>query len=329
LSAPKRALICGITGQDGGYLAKLLVDKGYHVIGTSRDAQVASLRNLERLGVRDKVEVVSMALTDFRSVLQVLASSHPDEVYNLAGQTSVGLSFSQPVETTESIGGGTLNLLEAMRFLGKPVRLYNAGSSECFGDTPGKPADESTPFHPRSPYAVAKSTAHWLIANYREAYNLYACTGILFNHESVVRPERFVTMKIVKAAARIARGSGETLKLGNMGIARDWGWAEEYVNVIWRMLQMENPRDLVIATGETTSLQDFTEAVFAEFGLDWRDHVVSDPALGRPSDITVSAGDPTLAEQLLGWRASVTMRGVVQRLTDAEKQAGEGTAIAS
>lgn len=318
MTTTKRALICGITGQDGGYLAKLLVDKGYEVIGTSRDAQMASFNTLSQLGVRDRVEVVSMALSDFRSVLQVLANTNPSEVYNLAGQTSVGLSFSQPVETTESIGGGTLNLLEAMRFLGKPMRLYNAGSSECFGNT-AVAADEDTPFHPRSPYAVAKSTAHWMVANYREAYGLYACTGILFNHESIVRPERFVTMKIVKAAARIARGSREKLRLGNMAISRDWGWAEEYVEPIWRMLQLPAPEDIVIATGQTSSLQDFTDAAFAAFGLDWRDHVVSDAALGRPSDIAVSAGNPARAAQKLGWRAEVKMRGVVDRLAAAER----------
>jgi GDP-D-mannose dehydratase len=194
----KTALICGISGQDGSYLAQLLLQKGYRVHGTARDAQATSFPNLLTLGIREQVSCHSMALNDFRSVLQVLAKVQADEIYNLAGQSSVGLSFDQPVETLESISVGTLNLLEVIRFLGRPVRLYSAGSSECFGNTDGQPADESTPFRPRSPYAVAKATAFWEVANYREAYNLFACTGILFNHESPLRPERFVTQKSLK-----------------------------------------------------------------------------------------------------------------------------------
>jgi len=192
----KKALICGISGQDGAYLAKLLLDKGYSVCGTSRDAQISGFHNLSQLGIRDTVKLESMSLNDFRSVLQVLAKIEPDEVYNLAGQTSVGLSFEQPVETLESIATGTLNLLEAIRFTGGKIKLYNASSSECFGDTGGKAAEENTPFHPRSPYAVAKATAFWEVANYREAYDLFACSGILFNHESPLRPARFVTQKL-------------------------------------------------------------------------------------------------------------------------------------
>ncbi len=222
----KRALISGISGQDGAYLAKLLCDKGYEVHGSARDAQMATFYNLQQVGVKEKITFHSMALNDFRSVLQVLTKVRPDEIYNLAGQSSVGLSFDQPVETLESISVGTLNLLEAIRFTGRSIKLYSAGSSECFGNTGGHPADEETPFRPRSPYAVAKATAFWEVANYREAYNLFACTGILFNHESPLRPERFVTKKIVKAACRIAAGSGEKLHLGNISIARDWGSAE-------------------------------------------------------------------------------------------------------
>ena len=202
----RTALICGISGQDGGYLAKLLLDKGYRVVGTSRDAQMSGFGNLQRLQIRDRVEVASMAMNDFRSVLHVVKKVEPGEIYNLSGQSSVGLSFEQPVETMESITVGTLNLLETIRFLTADLRFYNAGSSECFGDTHGIPADEKTPFSPRSPYAVAKSAAHWQVANYREAYNLFACTGVLFNHESPLRPSRFVTKKIVETARRIARG---------------------------------------------------------------------------------------------------------------------------
>ena len=231
----KKALICGVSGQDGAYLAQLLLNEGYEVWGTSRDAQISSFRNLDVLGIKEQVKLVSMSLTDFRSVLQVLTRSQPDEVYNLAGQTSVGLSFEQPVETLESIATGTLNLLEAIRleairFLGASIRFYNASSSECFGDTGGQAADENTPFRPRSPYAVAKAAAFWEVANYREAYGLFACSGILFNHESPLRPERFVTQKIVASACRIAKGSNEILSLGNIEIRRDWGWgwAPEY-----------------------------------------------------------------------------------------------------
>jgi GDPmannose 4,6-dehydratase len=201
-----RALICGISGQDGAYLAELLLGKGYEVWGTSRDAQVVQLTNLRRLGIEDRVRMVSMAPGDFRSVLEAIDRARPDEIYNLAGQTSVGLSFEQPAQALESIASSTLNLLEALRFLNRPIRFYNAGSSECFGDTGTNAADERTPFHPRSPYAVAKSTAHWLVANYRDAYGLQACTGILFNHESPLRPRRFVTRKAVEAALDIAAG---------------------------------------------------------------------------------------------------------------------------
>jgi len=234
----KRALITGISGQDGAYLAKYLLGLGYQVCGTSRDAQVASFRNLERLGIRDKVRLESVTVNDFRSVLQVLSKIKPDEVYDLGGQTSVSLSFQQPVETLESISVNTLNFLECIRFIDRPIRFYNAGSSECFGDPGEAPANELTPFRPRSPYAVAKSTAYWQVANYREAYGLYACSGILFNHESPLRPERFVTKKIALAAARIARGLQKELVLGNTAVWRDWGWAPEYVEAMHAMLQL-------------------------------------------------------------------------------------------
>lgn len=315
----KKALISGISGQDGAYLARLLLDKGYQVFGTARDAQMSSFRNLEMLGIRQQVTLLSMALNDFRSVLQCLSRAKPDEVYNLAGQSSVGLSFEQPVETLESITLGTLNLLEAIRFLQQPIRLYSAGSSECFGDTGGIPADETTPFHPRSPYAVAKSAAHWEVANYREAYNLFACTGILFNHESPLRPERFVTRKIIASACRIAAGSAEKLQLGNISIARDWGLASEYVDAMWRMLQQDNPGDLVIATGETNTLENFVVEAFAQLGLDWRGHVSTDSALLRPSEIMVSRGNPEKAGQVLGWQAQNKMRDVIRIMIAAEQ----------
>lgn len=314
----KKALVVGVSGQDGALLSALLLDKGYEVHGTSRDAQMSGLGNLERLGVRDGVRMHSTVTTDFRSVLQVLSKVAPDEVYLLAGQSSVGLSFEQPVETLESIALGTLNLLEAIRFLGLKTRLYNAGSGECFGEAAG-PADENTAFRPRSPYAVAKSSAHWTLANYREAYGLFACTGILFNHESPLRPARFVTRKVVAAACRIAAGSGERLKLGNLDIERDWGWAPEYVQAMWLMLQQPEPRDFVIATGKAHSLREFVRMAFAELGLDWQAHVDIDDSLRRPTDIAHSVGSARLAEEVLCWRAKHGLADVIRFMIAAEQ----------
>ncbi|MBD2187082.1 GDP-mannose 4,6-dehydratase [Pseudanabaena mucicola] len=316
----KVALICGISGQDGAYLAQLLLNKNYQVYGTSRDAQISTLRNLECLGIRNQVKCLSMSLTDFRSVLQVLSQVQPDEIYNLAGQSSVGLSFEQPVETLESIATGTLNLLESIRFIGKSTKLYNAGSSECFGDTRGLPADEETPFRPRSPYAVAKATAFWEVANYREAYNLFACSGILFNHESPLRPDRFVTQKIIAAACRIANGQTEKLILGNLDIQRDWGYAPDYVEAMYLMLQQDNPDDFVIATGKTISLSDFIAEAFGYLGLNWQDHVISDLSLYRPTDISISRANPNKAHQRLGWYSQTKVTQIVQVMIQAMQQ---------
>ena len=234
--------------------------------------------------------------------------------YNLAGQSSVGLSFEQPVETMESIAIGTLNLLEAIRFLNPAIRFYNAGSSECFGDTGGAPADEATAFHPRSPYAVAKATAFWQVANYRDAYKLHASSGILFNHESPMRPERFVTRKIVAAACRIAQGSDEKLILGDIDIRRDWGWAPDYVRAMWAILQQPSGGDYVVATGRTVSLGYFVERVFAELGLDWRTHVQTSPQLYRPSEIRESRANPERIRSALGWQHTLDIDGVVQEM---------------
>jgi GDPmannose 4,6-dehydratase len=316
----KKALICGISGQDGAYLAQLLLKKGYEVAGTSRDAQMSSFRNLDRLGIREQVKLTSMSLTDFRSVLQVLNKTQPDEIYNLAGQSSVGLSFEQPVETLDSITTGTLNILEAIRFIEAPMKLYNAGSSECFGDTSDRSADEGTPFRPRSPYAVAKAAAFWEVANYREAYGLFACSGILYNHESPLRPERFVTQKIVSAACRIAQGSKETLRLGNISIKRDWGWAPEYVEAMYLMLQQEKPDDYVIATGESNKLEDFVAEAFACVNLDWHDHVTTDKSFYRPTDIAVGRGHPAKAREFLGWQATYKMPDVVRMMIEAKQE---------
>jgi len=313
----KRALICGVGGQDGAYLAQLLLGKGYEVVGTSRDEMTATFGSLTRLGIRGQVRTVSMAMNDFRSVLSTIKTADPDEIYNLAGQSSVGLSFGQPVETMESIAIGTLNLLEAIRFVEKPIRFYSAGSSECFGDTGDTPASEQTPFHPRSPYAVAKVSAHGLVANYREAYGLFASTGILFNHESPLRPERFVTQKIIRSAVRIANGDDEKLHLGNLDIYRDWGWAPEYVEAMWMMLQHEQAEDFVIATGKTVSLQYFVEKVFEHFGLDWTQHVDSDPSLLRPSDLQYGRANPAKANELLGWKSTTGVDGVISAMCEA------------
>ena len=307
----KRALICGVSGQDGAYLARHLLTLGYDVFGTSRDAQISPFSNLEKVGIRDRVQVMSMAPNDFRSVLHVISKTEPQEIYNLAGQSSVGLSFEQPVETMESISLGTLNILEAIRFLSREIKLYNAGSSECFGDTIGAPADETTPFYPRSPYAVAKSAAHWQVANYRDAYNLFACTGILFNHESAIRPARFVTKKIIETAIRIAGGTGEKLVLGNTKIVRDWGWAPEYVEAMRLMLQQKDPDDYVIATGKSVSLESFIELAFAEVGLNWREHVETRQELFRPSDLSESRANPKKAAAKLGWHARSGVKEVV------------------
>jgi GDPmannose 4,6-dehydratase len=319
----KKALICGVSGQDGAYLAKLLLNEGYSVCGTSRDAQMSSFQNLVRLGIRDQVKLESAALTDFRSVLQVLMKNQPDEVYNLAGQSSVGLSFEQPVETLESISVGTLNLLEAIRFTGEPIKFYNAGSSECFGDIGTEAADETTPFRPRSPYAVAKSAAFWQVANYREAYGLFACSGILFNHESPLRPQRFVTQKIVAAVSRIAQGSQEKLYLGNVDIQRDWGWAPEYVEAMYKILQQEEPDDYVIATGESYTLEEFVVAAFDSVGLNWQDYVITDRSLFRPTDLAISRGNPAKAREKLGWQAQYKMPDIVRMMVQAKQDSAQ------
>lgn len=319
----KRALIFGVSGQDGSYLSRLLLEKGYEVHGTSRDAETQRFSGLTRLGIRDRVRVHSASLTDFRNILQVVTQVEPDEVYNLAGQTSVGLSFTQPIEAFESIATGTLQILEVIRYLKAPVRFYNASSGECFGEIPvGEAADESTPFRPKSPYATAKAAAHWATANYRDAYGLFACNGILFNHESPLRPERFVTAKIINTARRIAGGESVSLQLGNLDIWRDWGWAPEYVEAMWNMLQADTPDDYVIATGEAHSLQDWIERVFAKLDLDWTAHVSTDTSLLRPTDIDYNRGNPGKAEERLGWTAQRSFDEVLDALLASAETPG-------
>lgn len=315
----KRALIFGITGQDGALLAKSLLGKGYTVAGTTRDFFIANKSNLENLKIINKLQLYSASLTDFRSIWNIVKTFNPTEIYNLTGQSSVGLSFEQPIETFESIALSTYNTLELLRLLDNHVRFYNACSSECFGNSP-EPADENTPFRPRSPYAVAKAASFWAVANYREAYGLFACSGILTNHESPYRSHRFVTRKIVNTAVRIAAGSRERLCLGNMSVIRDWGWAEEYVEAMWRMLQLESAEDFVIATGKSYSLHDFTARVFNELGLQHTDHVDSNTSMFRPTEIQTCHANPSKAERLLGWKACMSMPKVVKALVVAEME---------
>jgi len=310
----KTALIAGITGQDGAYLARHLLEAGYRVVGSSRDAQSSDTSRLERLGIAQDIELISLAPNDFRSVLKALSSIEPTEVYNLAGQTSVGLSFEQPVECMESIAGGTLNFLEVLRYLEAPTRLFSAGSSECFGDTQQEAANETTAFNPRSPYAVAKSTAFWQVANYREAYGIFCCTGILANHESPLRPQRFVTQKIIDGVRRIKRGETQELRLGNLDIWRDWGWAAEYVVAMHQMLQAPTAKDYLIASGHTTSLREFVRLAFAAAGLEADRYLVSDATFLRPSDLKYSSMNPSQIYADLGWKAQVQSNEIVQKM---------------
>ena len=315
---PKIALIAGVTGQDGAYLAHHLLALGYRVVGSSRDAQMADSSRLERLGISKDVELVSLAPNDFRSVLKVVSGVQPQEIYNLSGQTSVGLSFEQPVECMDSISVATLNLLEVIRYLGGGIRFFSAGSSECFGQTGETPATEDTPLRPRSPYAVAKAAAYWQVATYREAYGMYACTGILANHESPLRPKRFVTQKIIEGVKAIEAGTACTIQLGNLDIWRDWGWAADYVKAMQLMLQAKQPTDYLIASGTTTSLRQFAQAAFASADLDIAEHLESVEALKRPSDLVYSAMDPSRIESDLGWVSKRTVSEIVAKMYSEE-----------
>jgi len=314
----KRALIIGVSGQDGAYLSKHLLSCGYEVIGTSRDAENNSFYNLNQLDVAKKIVTDSVSTLDFRSVAQAFQKYQPHEVYNLSGQSSVGLSFNQPGETIESHLQATLTILEVMKFLDLPIRFYNACSSECFGDVSKKnPANESTPFRPNSPYAVGKAAAFWAVSNYREAYGLYACSGILGNHESLLRPDRFVTQKIIHAARNIACGKQQALVLGDTSVIRDWGLSEEYVVAMRLMLQQENPDDYVIATGQSFELNYFVDLAFDFYGLKAVDYVEVDASLFRPADVKHSFLDPKKALNHLNWKAENNIHGVVKNLCEA------------
>ncbi len=311
-----RALIFGVGGQDGSYLAKFLLSKGYEVIGSSRDAEIAQFSNLKKLSIFEKIKKVSISINDYESVSNAINIYKPDEIYNLAGQSSVGLSFDQPLESIESIIKATLIILNAIRSTGKLIKFYSAGSSECFGNTNSLPADENTTFNPCSPYGISKASSYWLVKSFRSTYQQYACTGILFNHESPLRPKRFVTQKIVQNVLKIKSGCENKLYLGNLDTKRDWGWAPEYVEAIWLMLQQNNPEDFVIATGKSYSLLEFTKKVFEYFSLDWQDFVVFDKSFIRPNDINDSYANPSLAKEKLGWSAKVDFEELIEKLCE-------------
>ncbi len=315
-----KALIFGVSGQDGAYLARFLLGKGYEVWGTSRESQIVP-PNLEALGITAQVRMLACNMTDGASIRQVLDEATPDEIYNLAGQTSVSYSFAQPLETLRSIAHSTLNLLECIRQRGEPCRLFHASSAECFGDHGTTPVDETTPFRPRSPYGVAKASAHWQLACYREAFGIHASSGILFNHESPLRPQKFVTQKVIAAVGAIARGGHEKLHLGAIDVYRDWGWAPEYVEAMWLMLQQPTPDDYIIATGQSNSLRDFVEAAFQSIGRNSADFLVQDGSLLRPTEIKYSYADPRKIDQALGWSAQNKMADVVRLMLAADAAA--------
>lgn len=316
---PRKALIFGVSGQDGAYLAEFLLGKGYRVWGTSRNAVPGAQENLRRLGILERVTLLAAKMTDPASVRACLEAAEPDEIYNLAGQTSVSMSFEMPVETIESIAHSTLNLLEAMR--GTKARLFHAGSAECFGNAGKVRLNEESAFRPKSPYGAAKAAAHWQVVSYRDCFGMYACNGILFNHESPLRPQKFVTQKVIAAVGAIARGSREKLRLGAIDVWRDWGWAPEYVEAMWRMLQQESPDDFLIATGESHSLREFVESAFASIGKHSAEFMEQDSHLLRPSEIQYSYADVLKIERKLGWKATKKMADVVRLMLEADDAA--------
>ena len=311
-----KALITGITGQDGSYLADLLLAKGYEVAGMVRRS---STETFERIAhVRQRLSLVQADLLDATSLAQALRDTQPDEIYNLAAQSFVPTSWSQPVLTGEFTGLGVVRMLEAVREVCPGARFYQASSSEMFGKVREVPQNELTPFHPRSPYAVAKTYGHYITVNYRESYGLYAVSGILFNHESPRRGREFVTRKISDGVARIKLGLEEELRLGNLDAQRDWGFAGDYVRAMWSMLQQEQPEDYVVATGRTHSVKEFLEIAFDHVGLHWRDYVVQDPRFMRPAEVDQLVGDASKAREQLGWEPSMSFEELVRTMVDAD-----------
>ena len=312
----KRALITGITGQDGSYLAELLLAKGYHVIGMVRRS---STLNFERIGhLQDDLELVPGDLLDEVSMIHIMRDHKPDEVYNLAAQSFVQTSFGQPVLTGETTALGVTRLLDAIRLTDHDVRFYQASSSEMFGKVVEVPQRESTPFYPRSPYGVAKLYGHWITVNYRESYDMHASSGILFNHESPRRGLEFVTRKIANGVARIKLGLDSEIRLGNLDAQRDWGFAGDYVDAMWRMLQQDVPGDFVISTDETHSVREFCEIAFSRVDLNWEDHVVIDERFFRPAEVDLLVGDATHARTVLGWQPKTPFRDLVNMMVDAD-----------
>lgn len=314
----KSALITGITGQDGAFLARDLLARGYRVHGLVRRTSTRPVERLGELDLLGKVNLLEGDLSDPASLFHAVEAAEPDELYNLAAQSSVGSSFRQAQVTADVTALGTLRLLEAVRVLRPKVRFYQASTSEMFGRADGSVQNEDAPFHPRSPYAVAKLYAHWITVNFREAWGLFACCGILFNHESVLRGDEFVSRKITRGVARIHLGLQSTLQLGNLEARRDWGWAEDYVRAMWLMLQVDRPEDYVVATGETRSVRDFARAAFAVVGLDWEKYVTVDSSLLRPAEVDVLRGDASKARRQLGWKPTVGFEAMVRRMVEAD-----------
>jgi len=312
----KRALITGVTGQDGSYLADSLLGKGYTVFGLIRRSSTVNFERIRH--IQDKIEIMPGDLLDQNSLMNAVKESWPDEVYNLAAQSFVPTSWNQPVLTGEFTGLGVTRILEAIRVVKPDIRFYQASSSEMFGKVRETPQNEKTPFYPRSPYGIAKVYGHWITVNYRESYNLFCCSGILFNHESPRRGKEFVSRKVTSAAARIKRGLEKELRMGNLDAKRDWGYARDYVEAMWRMLQQDKPEDFVIATGETHSVRELLEIAFGHLCLDYKDFVVVDPKLVRPAEVDLLLGDPTKARKVLGWKPTVTFEELITMMVDAD-----------
>lgn len=315
----KTALVTGITGQDGSYLAEFLLDKGYQVVGMVRRSSTINFDRIKH--IQNDVEIVQGDLLDQMSLVDILREYKPEEVYNLAAQSFVLTSFKQPVLTGEFTALGVTRVLEAIRMTDPGIRFYQASSSEMFGKVVEVPQRESTPFYPRSPYGVAKVYGHWITINYRESYNLFACSGILFNHESPRRGLEFVTHKVTHAVAKIKLGQAKELRLGNLDARRDWGFAGDYVQAMWLMLQQDQPDDYVVATGETHTVQELCEVAFKHAGLNWQDHVVQDPKHFRPAEVDLLVGDASKAGRLLGWEPTVTFKGLTEMMVDEDLRA--------
>lgn len=315
----KSALITGITGQDGAYLAELLLNKGYKVYGLLARRATATIWRLEYLGVLNKIELIEGDLTDVTSIIRAIEQAKPDEFYNLGAQSFVGTSWNQPQLTAQSTGVGALNCLEAIRIVNSKIRYYQASTSEMFGGMPEYPLQsETTPFHPRSPYGVAKLFAHWATINYCESFKIFGACGILFNHESPLRGIEFVTRKVTDAVARIKLGVQKDLHLGNIDAKRDWGFAGDYVEAMWLMLQQDVPDVYVVATGRTTTVRDMCKIAFEHVGLDYEKYVVIDPKFYRPAEVDLLLGDPTKAEKQLGWKAKTSLEELITKMVDAD-----------